>query len=355
MGETPHDPTRDALCASPAERHAESVMRMALLAGDLLPTERHELATGQAVHSDRHPAAVYLASLAPGSRRTMRQALDTVAAMLTGGRNDAETLDWPALRYQHTAAARSALAERYAPATANKILASLRGVLRQAWRLGYMNAEDYRRAADLEPIQGKTLPRGRALTPGELRTLFAAAAEEPHPTTRARDVALLAVLYGAGLRRAEVVALNVADYDAEAGVLSVRRAKGRRQRAVFVPSGTREALNAWLVVRGTEPGPLLCPADKVGRVTLRALTPQSVFDRLRHLGARAGLPPFSPHDLRRSFISDLLDNGADLAVVQAIAGHANPATTARYDRRGDQAKRRAADLLVVPWHLTKTS
>src|SRR5213593_4730577 len=303
----------------------------------------------EALAPDRHPAAVYVASLAPGSRRTMRQALDTVAGLLTTGQATAETLDWSRLRYQHTQAIRAALAARYAPATANKMLAALRGVLREAWRLGYASAEDYHRAADLPAVRGSTLPRGRALSAGELRALFAAVTDHARPATRARDAALLAVLYGAGVRRAEAVALDVADYDAETGALTIRRGKGNKARMMYATNGASDALAAWLTVRGSEPGPLFVPVNKAGRILLRRLTPESVFDRLQALAKRAGISRFSPHDMRRSFISDLLDNGADLAVVQAMAGHANPATTARYDRRGEHAKRRAAGLLVVPY------
>src|SRR2546428_4780872 len=141
--------------------------------------EAPALTVATALPPDRHPAAVYVAGLAPGWRRTMRQALDVIAGVLTGGRADAETLDWSALRYQHTQAVRAALAERYRPTTANKMLASLRGVLREAWRLGYVGAEDYHRAADLPPVRGSTLPRGRGLTPGDLPALFSGVAVDP--------------------------------------------------------------------------------------------------------------------------------------------------------------------------------
>jgi hypothetical protein len=95
----------------------------------------------EVVPADRHPAKVYLAGLAPSSRRTMRDALNVIADMLTSGRRDLETLDWSAIRYQHAQAVRAALAEKYAPATANKMLAALRGFPKEAWRLRLIGAK----------------------------------------------------------------------------------------------------------------------------------------------------------------------------------------------------------------------
>jgi site-specific recombinase XerD len=299
--------------------------------------------------ADQNPARVYLARLAPGSRRAQETALAKIADMLSSGACDADTLPWERLRYQHTAKVRAELVELFAPATVNRYLSALRGVLREAWRLGLVPAEDYQRAADLEGAHGSTLPAGRGLDAGELRALFAACAADPNQTSGARDAALLAVLYGGGLRRAESVTIDLADYEPETGLLTVRHGKGHRERTAYATNGSRDALEAWLAVRGDAPGPLFCPVDKAGRVTVRFMTGQAVLYMLRRRAEEAGVRKFSPHDLRRSFISDLLDAGADIATVQRLAGHANVTTTARYDRRGEETKRRAAALLHVPF------
>ena len=161
----------------------------------------------------RNPAAVYLASLAQGSRRAMVGALGAMAGILQGkgpedlpsGREEqlgaALACQWGALRYQHTAALRARLAEAYSAATANRMLSALRGVLKAAWRLGQIGAEDYARATDLQPVTGETLPAGRALTPGELDALLMACANDA-TAAGARDAAMIAVGYSCGLRRA---------------------------------------------------------------------------------------------------------------------------------------------------------
>ena len=86
-----------------------------------------------------------------------------------------------------------------------------------------------------------------------------------------------------------------------------------------------------------------------GHAQARPLNRRSVNLILRKRARVAGLQRFMPHDLRRTFISGLLDAGADLPTVSLLAGHRNFTTTALYDRRGERAKRAAIGLLAVPY------
>ena len=148
-------------------------------------------------------------SLSASGRRTQKTALNEIARMLAGEEAAALTCNWAAVRYPHAAAIRTRLAETYAPATANKMLSALRRVLKEAWKLGYMSAEEYQRAVSVANVPGQTLPPGRELGQGEIYSLMLQCASDNSPAG-VRDAAMIALLYSCGLRRAEIVALDLA-------------------------------------------------------------------------------------------------------------------------------------------------
>jgi site-specific recombinase XerD len=289
------------------------------------------------------PAAIAQTDIVTLDTTRVDEALDTVAQIVTGDET-ATTWDipWQRLRFQHTQAVRSVLTERYAHSTSNRMLSALRGTLKAAWKLGFMSAEEYQKAASIESISGETVPAGRALSGGELAALLNTCEQR---SLGVRDAAIISLLYGCGLRRAELVALEYGHYIKEENELIVR-GKGNKQRTVPVGNAA-PALADWLAIRGEEVGPLfwgLGNRNRGGR-----LTDQAVYNMLRKRARQAGVSRLSPHDFRRTFVGDLLDAGADIVTVQKMAGHADPATTSRYDRRGKRAQHKAASLLHVPY------
>lgn len=296
---------------------------------------------------DKNPVAVYLTSLAPGSRRTMHQSLETIAFILSAGTVNALSLEWASIRYQHVQAIRTALAERYKPTTANKILAALKGTLKECWRLGYMSGEDYQRAIDIPPIRGSSLPKGRALNTGEVTSIMKNCGNDGS-LAGARDAAIIALAIACGLRRSELVEINLQDLDLATGALKVR-GKGNKERIVYLVNGALSAVEEWLHIRGNEPGSIFLPILKGGKITFRKMSDQAIYNILRSRASDSGISNVSPHDLRRTFVSELLDAGADISAVQQLAGHASVNTTQRYDRRGERAKKKASELLHVPF------
>ncbi len=305
------------------------------------------------------PARVYVAGLTGDGHRSMTGCLQAIAAWVSEGTADIDTLPWASLRFSQTSAIRAALARavsegRYAPATANKHLAALRGTLKAAWRLGVMETDDYLRAVDLRPIPGSRLPAGRSVEHAELASLLGDC-QEDDSSAGVRDAAVIGLAYLSGARRAELVALHVADVDIDPPAIRVV-GKGGKQRLVPLSPTVGPLLKAWLTLRGESGGPLFCRIDRTGNLRLgRTLTGEAIRQILSRRVLSAGLAAISPHDLRRTYAGDLLDAGADLPAVQQLMGHASLSTTSRYDRRGDRARRSAAERLSLDLDLPQSA
>lgn len=323
------------------------------------------LGTARGALPSPNPARVYLAE--KKSRAVLESYLNRLArhvgelAGLAGDELAGITLDaiaWGRLTYVHTTALGTALRSAgLRPASVNTALSALRGVLHHAFLLDQMPADVYAKARCVPGIKHKPLLRGRELTEGELERLFAGCADGTVPGLR--DAALLALLYGAGLRRSEASQLLLEDYEIGAAV-KVRRhgvagPKHGHERRVPLARGVAEVLAEWLRLRGGVPGPLLAQvrrrrlgtADGVVR-PLAPIDPHVVRDICRRRARRAGIEDFNPHDLRRSVITRMILAEADLLAVADYAGHENLQTTRRYDLRRERGKERAADLVAVP-------
>ncbi len=305
------------------------------------------------------PVYAYIDSLSPASQEAVWKRLRTVARLFAIP--DPETFPWHHLRAPQVARIRQRLMQPYgptntraAPATVNLTLAVLRGIAREARNANAMTDEEYRRVCEVKADKGERLPRGRAVPTGELTALVRACAADTGPAG-VRDAAMLACLYTGGLRRSELAALTLDDYTPAPPALRVLHGKNDKQRAVPIPASAAAALDRWLGRRGWAPGALFVPIDQAGRVAdvvdgagMRGMSAHAIYKMLTKRARQAGVPPLTPHDMRRTFVGDLLTAGNDISAVQRMAGHASVTTTQRYDRRGEEVMRKAADTLHFP-------
>ncbi len=215
--------------------------------------------------------------------------------------------------------------QNYAKTTVARRLASMRSFFRFGQREGWTTANPAKPLRN--PRKSRALPH--FLSSADLdRLLSTPPADQPMGL---RDRAILEVLYSAGLRVSELVGLNDGDVDFKAGVVRVR-GKGKKERLAPIGSYAIKALRLWLGVRrlsGKEPSGPLVPVfvNKSGR----RLTTRSVGRMLEKHLAAAGLDRrTTPHTLRHSFATHLLDSGADIRSVQELLGHKSLVTTQIY-------------------------
>lgn len=295
-----------------------------------------------------NPALLYISRLAKKSRVTVISCLSRVAGAL--GYSNAEDVPWHLLRREHVVSVMEMLTEAdLAPATINLYLSILKGVSEEAWLLGSMEADSYQRIKAIRGARGSRIAKGRALSKDERAALFRSCENETE--VGKRDAAILAVLLGCGLRRSEAANLLLSDVDMSAGSI-VLVGKGNKERKSFMPAFTKQIVSSWLDIRQQFDATdfLFLRARRFGkeaRLVESGLTSQAIYYILKQRQKKAGIRPFSPHDLRRTYATMLFENDEDLITVQNMMGHASIATTQRYDMRGEEAIKEAVDNLDV--------
>jgi integrase/recombinase XerD len=219
-----------------------------------------------------------------------------------------------------------------APRTLRRRMACLRGFYKDAVRSGALERSPF---AELEMQLPRARSLPRALSRTEARLLAEAAWRDAGRGGNGAFSAAVLLMLSVGVRVGELVRLRPSDYDRDSGGLHVR-GKGRRERRVFVVDRRLASLLGRLATRPDTPS--LCGPPG------REWTTQAARRELRGFAAAAGVKRrVTPHMLRHTCATLLLEDGVDLRVLQRLLGHENIATTALYAHVGDSGLRRALE------------
>lgn len=172
--------------------------------------------------------------------------------------------------------------------------------------------------------------------------------QDPSPVKGSRDLALISAGLSTGARRAELVTITLDDLDMRNRSVNLA-VKGGGTRTASLHTATVEHLEQWLTLRGSGNGALFPSLRKGGRIREEPLSEHQYWKLLVQRSAQADIEPaVKPHDLRRWYVSSLLDNGIDIFQVMRAVGHHHVQTTFRYDRRQKDRLRDVIDALALP-------
>jgi len=290
------------------------------------------------------PVTLYLQGLVSTGRRSIKSLLKTAVAIINF-EGELEQMPWNIIEYQHLATIRNALQEQGKSAnTINLTLAGLKGVMKACFNLGIINGDQLMRLNDIKRVRGKRLPSGRSLSKQEIKKLYRVCTHDKSVTGK-RDYAIIAVMLATGIRRSEVIAIDIDAYNTRTGKLNIQSGKGNKQRTAYLNTESRKIVKQWLNSRGKQEGYLFNTTTKTGRIQSRQLASHTIYEIIKKRAEQAKIEPCKPHDLRRTFVTQLLEAGVDINTTRQLVGHTDIQTTARYDLRDEKIQKKAMKLL----------
>jgi integrase len=248
-----------------------------------------------------------------------------------------EFIDWycsePRLAFNKTVVTRYRISleqRQYAPSTINLRLAAVRRLAYEAADCGLLSPD---LAAGIRRVKGARrlgVRIGNWLTAEEGRRMIGAFGASALKQSRNR--AMIAVLIGCGLRRAEAAALKFEDVQLreEHWVIADLNGKGGHIRTVPMPNWVKTAIDEWAILAGINSGPLFRAINKAGRVWGNGFTPMVIWSIVKEGAANCGLMGLAPHDLRRTCARLCHQAGGELEQIQFLLGHVSIETTERY-------------------------
>lgn len=294
-----------------------------------------------------NPASAYLAGLGSAvSRKVMASQLNKIARVM--GATDWRAVNWTTLNAANVMAIMARITG--APKTRNLALTGLKGVAKTAWRLGLLDSDTLAKIEDVKGDKGQREIAGREIEAWEVAAIIRTCADDPTPAGT-RDAAIFAMAHKTGARRAELAGAHMAALTRTPEMVELKvTGKGNKQRTLYIDNGALSWLNDWLALRGDAEGPLFCAISQTGAIdTAHEITTTALHKILTKRAAEAKLENITWHDFRRTFASTLLDAGADISVVAGMMGHESVNTTAHYDRRPAEARRKAARKISTPY------
>ena len=219
---------------------------------------------------------------------------------------------------------------KYAPATINLRLAAVRRIAYEAADAGLLSPELAAGVRRVKGVRRIGVRLGNWLTSDQGRRLLECA--PPSTVRMLRDHAMVAMLIGCGLRRAELLALSLESIQQreEHWVIADLVGKGGHVRTVPIPTWVKSRVDAWTAAAAITHGPVFRAINKAGRVWGDGMSPKVLWDVVRAAATRAGIDKLAPHDLRRTCARLCHLAGGELDQIQFLLGHLSIQTTERY-------------------------
>lgn len=289
------------------------------------------------------PYSLYLSRLSPSGRRAVRSQLESIAK-LCGWSAKERDFKFNQIDYAQALHLIALMQQRgWSARYINRGITAIKCIVKTAVLSD--------QASEKQSLQLQAIPRlrhgehpGKPLDTKQVEQLFASLASDTS-LIGYRDHLIFALFLGLGLRLSEVLAIRVEDIDFKASSVTVLQGKGNKSRTCYLPKWVKQIIRNWLNRLGDDANYIVCKVYRSGRFdSHEAITATGLYKitktRLSNVGIDA-----APHDLRRTYITRLLDQGVDINTVRQMAGHADISTTTIYDKRDHKTMKLAAAAL----------